>query len=169
MGNLDPSDKEVSLLSNMFLESAKQKGTEVVLSPIDKDNTDRTFQNDPEYAYLEDEDVNIILDERPDIKTLKSLNWYNEEDDLLPLLAYLSVKDIDEEYREVLKGAKVKVPFKLVGSDMVQKYIIEEVKFSKYYVWVCKLVPDREEPPFEDDVSENVGQDSDFRFLKVDK
>jgi len=168
VGKLDPTDKEISLLSKMFLEAARHKGTEVTIQLVDKENSDRTFQNDPNYAYFQEHDIDLILDERPDVKVLKSLNWYNEEDELLPILGYISLKDINDEHVEVLKGTKVKLPFKLVGNEMERDYQIEEVKFSSYYVWVCKLVPDREEPDYEEDVSTNADQDTDFTFLKKD-
>lgn len=167
MGSFDPSEKEIGLLSKMFLEAAAQKGTRVTISLVDKDNTDRTNQNDPNYSYFEDEDIDIILEERPDIKTLKSLNWFNEEDELLPILAYFSIKDVDDEYMEILKGTKVNLPYKVVNSEMGEKYIIEDIKFSNHYVWVGKLVPDRDRPDYQSDVDDNSTQDSDFEFLKV--
>lgn len=168
MGSLDPNIKELSTLSKLQLEAAKQLGTEVEISFVQ--STDLDNQHDPSYTFSTPKNISIILNERPQREVLRSLDWYNEDDEFTPLLAYISREDNEGLNIDMIMGTKVELPYKISGSAGTKIYEVLDVKSvpPSTLMWVCKLVPVRGK--FDNEVDKNVNQDSDnFDILKVDK
>lgn len=168
MGNLDPNSLELSTLSSMQLEAAKQYGTEVTIKFVDTVTLDN--QHDPSYSFNSPESLDIILNERPHREVLRSLNWYNEDDEFRPLIAYISREDKDGLNIEMLMGTQIELPYQISNSVGTKLYEVSDVKSMapSTLTWICKLVPLRDE--FDNETNTNSEQDTDnFDYLEVDK
>jgi len=175
MGFLDPIKKERDLQRKFFIEAAYMKGTEVTL--VLPTEVDRNIYHDPEIdSYEEGLEIDIILDQRPDRRMLEKLNWYKEEDDILPLVAYIgSIKSIrDEEfvkpeeypeYLKVMRESIIKVETQMIEEFEEDQYLISDIAKTPYYVWVCKLTPYRYDHIEEDIGKEN--QEANYNILRV--
>jgi len=167
MGNLDPSDRELSLLSKMQYEAAKQKGNKVTVSFVD--NVTLNNQHDADIDFSVPEEIDIILDERPRKEVLRTYGWYSEDEDYVPLLAYISKEDWDGNYINLLRGMKVELPYEINSVEGTKIYKISQVRAvpPKSLFWVCRLTPYRDD--FDNEVDENTNQDSNYEQLTVDE
>lgn len=169
MGFYDPNPKEQSFISDMHLEAARLFGTEVTIELIH--TTDLNDQHDPSHTFEPPETLDIILDERPDQKLLRSLNWYNEDEEIQPIIAYISKEDNDNVNLEIINGIELELPYDINGSTGTRKYEIGKVQANQPgpLYWICQLVPVREEDDYASEVESNTDQDSKFTYLKVDE
>lgn len=167
MGNLDPSEKEMELLSKMQLEAAKMKGTEVEINLVD--DFDLDINHDPEYKFLEGDSLDIILEERPSERFLKSLGWYSEEEDDLPLIAYISRDDWSGEKIKLLEGVKIILPFQISSEHGTRDYEIIKVKAlpPNGIAYVANLVPIREK--YEEEKEKDNEQNINYHILNKDE
>ena len=168
MGNLDPKVLELNTIARLQLEASKQYGTDITIKFINSTTLDN--QHDPSYNFSDSKELPIILNERPQKEVLRSLNWYNEDDEFTPLLAYISRIDEEGLNIDMLMGTLVELPYKISGSAGTKLYEVSDVKSvpPSSVMWVCKLVPIRD--TFDNEPESNLEQDSDnFDILKVDK
>lgn len=168
MGYLDPDSSELSMISQMHLEAARQQGVEVSIEFIK--STELNNQHDPTHTFELPESLDILLDERPKKEVLRSLDWYNEDEEFKPLLAYISKEDIESENIDILLGTEIELPYQINSSQGAKRYEISDAKAippGPLY-WVCKLVPVKGD--YDNNVDENINQDEDnYEFLKVDE
>lgn len=167
MGSLDPSDEELSLLSKMQYEAAKQKGNKVSVKFVD--NVELNNQHDADIDYDTLEELDIILQERPRKKVLRAYGWYNEDEEYVPILAYISKENWDGENLDLLRGMQIELPYNINNDNNSKIYSIAQVRAvpPKSLFWVCKLVPYRED--FDNNVEDNENQDDGYNYLKVDE
>lgn len=167
MGQLDPSmSVEMEMLSKQMLEAAKFWGTRVTISLVEDFELD--IYQDPDYSFKPPESLDIILDQRPNVKVLRSLNWFNEDDEILPILAYISRDDVNSDQIEVLRGVRVELPYQIGLSEGTKLYKIGDARAMPPggLFWVCKLVPVREE--FVNDI-DTEEQNPNYTYLNVPK
>lgn len=167
MGRLDPTYNELNLIADFMTEAAYLLGTHVKVKIVKSESRD--LYRDPLYEYNDPIEIDLIIDEHPKIKTLVGLNWYNEDDPVLPILAYISTRDRDRVGLTPLKGTIIEMPYALRAGD-IQDVRLLEVSDAQgmgpgSVFWVCKLVPHRED--FINELDPN--QDENYPDLKIPK
>lgn len=169
MGSLDPTDRELSLLAQMQLEAGRMKGTEVSIEFVE--STTLNNQHDPEYSFSLPENLDIILQERPDKELLRSLDWYNEDEENQPIIAYITKEDLNGNNIDILLGTEVVINYDIQDSVGNRRFEIGKVKMIPpgSLVYVVQLVPVRDEYDYDTPVSNNIDQDSGYSILKVDE
>jgi len=178
MGLLDPVRGERDLLRKFFIESAYLRGTEVTL--ILPEEVNRNIYHDPEIdTYLDGIEIDIILDRRPDRRMLEDLNWYKEDSDILPLVAYIgSIRSVNEneeneeienedypEYLKVMRESIIKVETQMIEEFEEDWYLISDIVKTPYYVWMCNLTPYRYD--FEEDGINEENQEGNYNILRI--
>lgn len=167
MGLLDPNmSNEMVMLTSQMLEAAKFWGTKVTIRLVENVNLD--IYHDPDYDLKPPEELDIILDQRPNIKVLRSWNWYNEDDEILPILAYISRDNINSDQIEVLRGVRIELPYQIGLNEGTKLYKVGDARAfpPAGLYWVCRLVPVREK--FENEVDTET-QDPNFTYLSISK
>lgn len=167
MGSLDPSEKEMSLLSKFHIESAKLRGTEVTINYVE--DTDLDVNHDPEYEFVEGEQLHLILEERPSERLLRSLDWFNEDEEDLPLIAYIAREDWDENKLHLLEGTRIELPYQIsseVGSKLYEMIKIKALP-PNGLAYVCQLVPLREE--YEEEKEEDSEENINYSYLNAEE
>jgi len=164
MGFLDPNSDEIKLISGFLLEAGFMLGTKVKMYLVNKANLD--VYHDPSYDYEEEIEIDIVLDQRPQTKVLRHLHWYNENEEILPILAYISRYDWDDDFVSALKGLKLELPYQIGLNEGTRVYEVSDAKaFAPDGVyWVCRLTPVREE--FVQEHKESK-QDPNYQFLRI--
>ena len=140
MGSLTPRDNEIKLQRKFFEERVNLVGIPGKLYRIK--NYDRTSHRATfEKADFElPIDIHFIFNDMPTIKTLKSLNWFSEDDENLPIIAELPWF-VGNDLLEPQIGSKLEI------EDPISKYKrvfeISEVKADSYYLinYIVKLTP----------------------------
>lgn len=170
MGLFTPENQEFDLLASWFNEAAGLLGQQVkvTLSKL----VSRDIYIDPQYDFSLPKDIDIIFEDNPKVKTLRELQWYNEDAELLPVLAYISSKDVNNFNLNPLKGTIVEIPYKLGGLYNTSTFEVSEAKgFGPNQVyWVCKLVPYRENTSGSiiEDNKKNPDQDDNYDLIQID-
>ncbi|AMM44838.1 hypothetical protein SP15_039 [Bacillus phage SP-15] len=170
MGLFTPDNQEFDLLAGFFNEAAHLLGNpvKVKLSQL----TGRDFYSDPEYEHSLPKEIDIIFEDNPRVKTLKDLHWYNEDAEVLPVIAYISSKDVNNFNLNPLEGTVVELPYKIGGKHQTSIFEIQEPKgFGPNQVyWVCKLVPYRAETSDKivEEVKSDSKQDDNFDLIKFE-
>ena len=166
MGLIRPDANETDLLQNIFADAAFLTGDpcslELYLSYVD-DDLNTGILSDP-VSY----ETNIFFEENPSVRTLKSLSWYSEDEEILPSIVYMPVKvgDIKIQIRE---GSKVVIS---IGT-FKKEYKISSIKapYNSVIFYTCKLVPwfDKSVRNVEDIEFDSVTNDSKYSFFDVPK
>lgn len=164
MGRLLHSEKEQNLYSDMMLEAGRMMGVPIKVKLVIDPNLN--MYHDPEYDYSALRDLDILVDENPQVKVLRNLNWYNENDEVLPILAYFSKRDYRDLNLEILMGAELEFPYRLSGAVKTKTYKVMDARAfgpGPLY-WVCKLTPVKGN--FEQEKNQETG-DNNFKHLNV--
>lgn len=167
MGSLDPSQRETKLHAKQFLEAAKLQGTHVKVKLV-LDVT-RDLYKDPDYEYKDRREMDVILDVRPNRNVLESYGWYNEHDEQIPVIMYMTKYDEQENIVKPTVGTIVSLPYELAEDEKFERHyqvanaVLEN---PNSWLWVCKLAPYRKpahntEPEYE--------LDPNYDFLNVRK
>ena len=163
MGRLFPSEKEQNLYSDMMLEAGRMMGVPIKVKMAVDPNLN--MYHDPDYEYSLPEELDILVDENPQVKVLRHLHWYNENDEVLPILAYFSKRNYRELNMEILMGAELEFPYQLSGVTKTKKYKVMDARAfgpGPMY-WICKLAPVRIE--FEQEKGEEL--DGNYNHLNI--
>lgn len=163
MGEFDPKQNERELWTSMFLESAKFWGTPVTIELVESYSFNKIHTPTTDRALPKA--LDIILDQRPKTEALRELHWYNEDDEIKPILAYISIMDLDMDDINALRGVRINLPFQIGITEGTKIYEITDAKVSPpvSLFWVCKLVPVRDTYEQNQDPS----QDPNYTFIKV--
>lgn len=84
---IQPTIEEKRLLTLKFLEASVMQGSKVTITPVDK--LDISKLSGESASYLEPIDTYITFDDRPSVKLLRSYGWYREDQEILPIVAYI--------------------------------------------------------------------------------
>lgn len=144
MGKLGMTDYEEQYLIDSNVELVNLYGIDAKFYQYLNDNID--FYNDSFPDYLPPSDINILFETNPK-PILKKMDWYTEDQEL-PYIAYITIKDSNNELVQVNKGCMVELSstqYNKITKVSVRKFLISEVSGSHinplYYT--CKLVPYR--------------------------
>lgn len=143
MGTLTPSNKEILLFRRMFEEKTKLLGIAGKFFQVKAYNQD--YRRDFDKVTFEDPIYfQFIFESHPQIRTLKNLNWYNEDEDILPCLAHLPWF-VDEKEIKPSLGALIGFDDPLSGVE--RKFQVVDINANSFYTveYVVKLVPYREQ------------------------
>lgn len=170
----NPDSQELDLLQTMFYEASVLTGTDGITFTLynkyeDSDTNEGLYSEPVSFT------SGVFYDETPSIRTLKSLNWYVEDEEILPSIVYIPVKlmSLADDFQE-LEIVSVREGSKLVISidpSYTKEYMIKTVKapFRNNVFYTCKLVPwfesvvsNLEDPTFDPSVD-----DEKFKYLKV--
>lgn len=81
--NLNPSDKEKLYLSKLAEETARLRGVSCTLIELDK--VDDIYDEGSTINSTKT-DIWALIEENPNKKVLKDLNWFNEDSDTVPII-----------------------------------------------------------------------------------
>lgn len=166
MGKFDPAEKEINLQSHYFIEAAELLGTKIKIALMV--DFEKDLYKDPTFDRTGGEDLDIILNERPNRKYLESLGWFNEDSEVVPIIAYIGKKDNNGDLIKVTIGSLIRLPYELGEDEDYKFYLITDMVSESIGTvwWTCKLTPYKSEfsqTHTEDQDSEN------FKHIKVDK
>ena len=152
---------DAQLLRGFFKEAAKLRGIQVLYQyPIDM-----TFSNyaeeDPR-GFSEAEEIDIIFEENPKMKTLQRYGWISETTEEVPYMAHFPY----DTYK-LAKGCRVTIPSPL-EDGIGRKFVVTEIRSSLEFpeAWACKLAPVFFDKPNPEKL-ENKIKHSNETYLKV--
>ena len=148
MGLLTPSKNEILLLQRQFEEKCRMIGVEGFYYEVKDLNLSLTSKWDNIHFY-DPIKINFLFEDMPNPKTLRNLNWWDDNEDTTPPIAYLPwhVNKDKEHSNYVLKpavGSKLELPDPLGGGSRF--YEIVEVNANTIYLVysIVKLTPLRQ-------------------------
>lgn len=160
------TDREAEYQRAQFDETLKLHGINAYICPVKRTRGDDVydFYNDiksERMSFDKPIKVNLVFQEVPQMRTLKSLGWYIDDDNL-PYLAYLPVRYISEYGQKELLTPTVDDKVVIIentvdGNRSYREYLIKDFRsqgFPNTIYHVCKLVPHRSDTPFEVDFPE---------------
>ncbi|AWD93020.1 hypothetical protein HSE3_gp068 [Bacillus phage vB_BceM-HSE3] len=138
------NNPEVDLFLAQFYESAKLLGNASLLEQLNPASSSDLY-NDPNYIYEPALEVDIILDENPEIRYLKSLGWYVEGAEMTFILAKIPARTEQGVDLDIREGVRVTIGHKFHpdGWRGGRSFLISNVKGSgtQSLFYICKLVP----------------------------
>jgi hypothetical protein len=138
-------------------EFLQARGIPASLYLVDTSTADH--ENDVTKTLLPAISIHTALEEYPSLKTLKGLGWFTEDENNLPVIAYLPTYYVDAEGVEIslypTKHAEMEIGYNENGNT--RRFIITEVKYSGYEIhwYICKLAPWKEIIPQSTSLGEN--------------
>lgn len=146
-GRLYPSEREIELYRERFVEGANQTGRTGLLYQVDWDNTENVG-TDSYYQHLAPVEVSYYLIENPKLKQLQKLGWNVEDSSTKPMLCYLTFKDSRGDDIDPTEGAILEVSYRSTNHKMDYKPEKFDILASKVdfelNMFICNLVPHRE-------------------------
>ena len=146
-GRLYPSEREIELYRERFVEGANQTGRTGLLYQVDWDNTEN-IGTDSYYQHLAPVEVSYYLIENPKLKQLQKLGWNVEDSSTKPMLCYLTFKDSRGDDIDPTEGAILEVSYRSTNHRMDYKPEKFDILASKVdfelNMFICNLVPHRE-------------------------
>lgn len=146
-GRLYPSEREIELYRERFVEGANQTGRTGLLYQVDWDNTENVG-TDSYYQHLAPVEVSYYLIENPKLKQLQKLGWNVEDSSTKPMLCYLTFKDSRGNDIDPTEGAILEVSYRSTNHRMDYKPEKFDILASKVdfelNMFICNLVPHRE-------------------------
>lgn len=148
MGKLTVSNSEKDLWRNYYTEAMSLIGQECKVKMITKE---KDIYNDYTIEVKTTVDADLLFENNPK-PLLESFGWHLEDEEL-PFLAYLAIKDRDYEDMEVQKGMYIEIEGKEFQITRVRAEYITEL------VWIVTMVPRRYR------TSESVTESSGYGYL----
>lgn len=155
------SDKEVRYHRQQFQEALKVHGITVKYYPILRENTQDSYDfysdyTEHELAYQDPINIRILFQNFPNPKTLRSLGWYIEDEEL-PYMAYIPTEYLaegqDKEGNPITKSLIPIVDDKIIlienttdyqDTRSERAYIVKSLRSQGYpntIYHLAKLVP----------------------------
>lgn len=88
MGLLTPTSDEADLMRRMFEERVKTVGIEAYYYEVKDLNLDELSRYD-RMEHFHPIKIDILFEEMPNPKTLRSLNWWDDSEDTVPPIAHI--------------------------------------------------------------------------------
>jgi hypothetical protein len=162
------TNQEAEYQRKQFDETLMVHGIDAYICPVKRTGGDEVydFYNDIQsdrLSFGKPIKVKIVFQEVPQMRTLKALGWF-VNDENLPYLAYLPVKYISEYGQKELLTPIVDDKIAIIentvdGNRSVREYLIKDFKsqgFPNTIYHVCKLVPYRSNTSLELDYPEDT-------------
>lgn len=158
-------DSGTHLYRSWFKEMSFLLGFEVQYQYVINYNTSDFAETEKYAEYSDPIKTNIIFEENPKVKTLKTLGWYSENKEDSPIIAYLAfdVPNLTVESKLTIP------PFQEIRtSDKV--FVVKDITTNLQFpdCWVVKLAPEYSTSKTTQQVitQEEENQDSGFTFLR---
>ena len=144
-GSLYPSERETELYRTYFVEGANLQGRVGLLHQVD---TTKNINTDSSYTYLQAVEVSYYLVDRPKLKQLQRFGWNPEDKEHMPIICYLTFKDIKGNDILPSEGAVLEVSSRVqphLKEYASKKFDIVGVQVDfEMNMFICNLVPHRE-------------------------
>lgn len=146
-GSLYPSEREIELYRNRFVEGANQLGRIGLLYQVDEENS-HNVGTDSYYSHIAPVEVSYYLVENPQPKLLQKLGWNVEDNSTKPMICYLTFKDARGDDIDPSEGAILEISYRHTNHKMKYKSEKFDILASKVdfdlNMFICNLVPHRE-------------------------
>lgn len=159
MGLLINSDAE--LLRHFFKEAAKLRGIQVLYQyPIDM-TFSKYAEEDPR-GYSEFEEIDVIFEENPNIRTLKRYNWITEDRQEVPYMCHFCY-----DTKKLSKGCRIQIPSPTEDGGG-RLFVVTDIRTSLEYpeAWTCKLAPVFHKKPNPEVVEKQIKENPES-YIKV--
>lgn len=164
-GKLYPSEREIELYRQRFVEGAQMLGRSGYLHQVDFSRSNN-IGTDTEYYHLPEVPVSYYLIERPKLKQLQIFGWNPEDKQHKPILCYLTFKDSNNKDINPTEGAILEVSARQTphkSNYATNKFDIVGVQVDfEMNMFICNLVPHRKKmkpvnpvPTSQDPINEN--------------
>ena len=145
-GSLFPSFRELELYRKNFVEGANLEGRIGNLYQVDKENQ---VDTDEYYVWKSPVEVSYYLINNPTKNILLKYGWYVESKDNLPIIAYLTFKDSNNNPIYPSEGAILEISARLdphsKDSFQTEKFdVVKVVTDFDLAMFICNLAPHRE-------------------------
>lgn len=130
------------IVRKMFLEATQAVGCTAIYHEVK--TLEEDIYNDPSTEYLEPLTLDVLFDENPKVRVLKDLGWYNEDEEIRPLLIYLPIyKNLNNEVLNVIENSLVEIVY--LGINKKRTFRITTKRLDSLFgnYWICKCVPER--------------------------
>lgn len=157
--NLRPSTKEITYQIRQFYESLRVEGIKCRIASILKTYDTHDFYGDLHERDTHEEyfDTYVTFDTAPTVQTLRSLGWYQSDQEDLPVIAHIPLlyeSSLTGEITRFAPSIDDKLWFWTDGYVKDEHvYLIKELKGVGYPVvtyYVAKLVPYRSQKGADD-------------------
>ena len=173
-GKLYPSEREIELYRQRFVEGAQMLGRSGLLHQVDTSRT-KNFGTDAEYIYLPEVPISYYLIERPKLKHLQAFGWNVEDKQHKPILCYLTFQDSKGNNINPTEGAILEVSARHAPHSTAyisNKFDIVGVQVDfEMNMFICNLVPHRKKmkpvnpvPTSQDPINENKWFNRDVNY-----
>lgn len=158
-------NKDATILRNFFKEAAKLRGIHVLYQyPIDMELSNYAEENP--LGFSDAEEMDIIFDENPNIRTLKKYGWVTESGGDQPHMANLPY-----DAKMLCKGCRITIPSPLLpsGTPVSDRiFVVTDIHTSLEFpeAWACKVAPVFGDKPKQQNVETKIKQSND-NYLKV--
>ena len=164
-GRLYPSEREIELYRERFVEGANLSGRTGLLYQVDEENSENVG-TDSYYIHKKPVEVSYYLIENPRLKHLQKIGWNPEDKQSKPVLCYLTFKDNEGHDIYPSEGAILEVsarqePHKMKYISNKFDIVATKVDFEMN-MFLCNLVHNREHekpvspnPTSQDPINEN--------------
>ena len=143
-GALYPSYKELDLYRKQFVEGATLQGRIGNLYQVDKESQVNT---DEYYIWKSPVEISYYLIDNPRKSILLKYGWYTEDKSNLPIIAYLTFNDVDNNPIYPSEGAILEISARLDPHGDKQETIkFDIVKVATDFdlaMFICNLAPHR--------------------------
>lgn len=139
-----PSIDELSFLREQFVEATTLHGRIADFYQIDHIKWKNT---DSDVIYLEPVKVSFTLDANPSIKTISRYGWFKEDQEALPILAYITFTDVDNKPIQIEEQCLIDIisMIDIAGNTKVNKFKVQQVATDlELNQAVLNLIPYRE-------------------------
>ena len=140
-----PNIDELSYLREQFVEATTLHGRLADFYQIDHIKWKNT---DSDIIYKEPVRVSYTLDTNPSIKLISRYGWFTNEQDPLPILAYITFTDINNNPIQIEEKCIINIVsmVDIGGTTKINKFIVQAVSTDlELNQAVLNLVPYREE------------------------
>lgn len=112
--------------------------------------------------------MDILFESHPE-PILKNYNWYSEDDQYQPYVAYITNLNHEYERVKIERDCLVEIPQAQVDEVTTKKFLITFLRGSKInpLFWTCKLAPYREKVSKEEVSDFEAPQNSDMGYTYV--
>lgn len=170
MGLLNPQKSEILLLQRMFEEKVRTIGTEGYYYEVKDLNIDKLSRHD-RMEHFNPIKINFLFEEMPNPKTLRNLNWWDDNDSTTPPIGYLPWHVSEDKGYELKPtiGAFIEIRDPLSGNSRF--FEILEVNANSLFLvnTIVKLAPARfpeGEMDFKEDMDIKEERTSDYELIR---
>jgi hypothetical protein len=134
--------KDSDIVRRMFLQASQAVGCTAIYHELV--NVEEDLYNDPTTKYFPPVTLEVLFDENPKVKMLREFGWYNEDDEIRPLLVYLPIyKNHQKDLLNVQEHTLIELVYMGVSKTAWFRITAKRLDslFGNY--WICKCAPER--------------------------